>query len=147
MLQITDSFTPSKLRDYLILYLNNHIGTIIFPDGTSDLAITIGNEQTNDVKIDGIEINIPLFPNSEEISLVDAHTASYCHYWEIHVFLWEDSDEGRLKLYEVLHTMLRMLSGVKIYCCPGGISRGFDYSEHFTVTFTQTCTGDKIRLE
>ena len=147
---ITQAFTPYKLREYLIMYLGSRIGTLTYSTDSqtvSDYAITVGNEVQNDTKIRGIEINIPLFPNSEELSLIDAHTATYSHYWELHVFLWDNDDNERIKLYELLHVMLGMLSNVKIFCSTGGLSRGFDYSEHYIVTFTQTCTGDKMRLE
>jgi hypothetical protein len=145
MLPQDDSFTPLKLRDYLLLYLNPLVGQVTYPGGATDVAITVGNSVTDDVSIQGIEINIPLFPDCQELSLVDVDTASYLNLWELHIFQWDDSDQGRVDLYNMLGIMVRMLSNVRITCCPAGISNNFKYSEHYCVTFRQTCTGDKLR--
>lgn len=140
-----DSFTPAKLRDYLLMYVAPLVGTITYPDGVTDVAITCGNPTSDDVKIEGIEINIPLFPDTVELSLVDAETASYQNQWELHIFLWSDSDKGRADLYNMLGIMVRMLSNVKVYCCPAGITNNFQYGEHYCVNFKQSCTGYKLK--
>lgn len=133
-------FTPGSLRDFLLPLIGDNLGTMTYSNGVVDKAVTIGNMSTNEITMTGIELNIPLFPNTEELSLIDADTASYMNYWELGFYLWDDTDEGRLKLYEILSVLTRRLSRVKIYRCSAGISNGFDYSECYTVMFTQSCT-------
>lgn len=140
------AFTPNNLRNYLLPYIGQNMGVVYYTDSRSDTAITIGNVNTTELKIEGIEMNIPLFPNTQEVSQIDQNTSSFENFWEIGFYLWEDSDEGRLKLYEILTVLTRCLSGVRIYRCSAGISNGLPYSECYTVTFVQTCSVEKERI-
>ena len=136
-------FTPSSLREYLLHYVKDNLGTITYSNGVTDIAVTVGNISTANVEIKGIEMHLPLFPDTEELSMIDQDTASYINFWEIGFYAWDESDATQLKLYEILSVLTRCLSGVKIYRCSAGLSNGFPYAECYTVLFKQSCTGYK----
>ena len=136
-------FTPSSLRQYLLAYVGDNLGTITYSNGVTDVAVTVGNISTNNVELQGIELHLPLFPDTEELSMIDQDTASYINFWELGLYAWDEKEETQLKLYEILSVLTRCLSGVKVYRCSAGLSNGFPYAECYTVLFKQSCTGYK----
>ncbi|MGL6342701.1 MAG: hypothetical protein ACRC80_26625 [Waterburya sp.] len=130
--------TPKKLKDHIVYCIGDDMGSYTYKNGVTEKAIAVGNIP-NDVKVTGIEVILPIFPN---YSKSNQYGDTYHHReekWEVHLIL-HSQDKGLF--YSTIDKLLRYFSrSYGVFLPPNSITRSLP---QYTLTIIHSDAYRKI---